>query len=79
MFDHLEGKWKISYKDWPWSKYPLYPSGGAVLLPGIAIRPLLAAAQVVPYLPFEDTYLLGLCTEKADIKFHVTKRYLLNL
>lgn len=49
---------------------PAYPIGGSVLLPGIAIRPLLAAAQTIPFLNLEDTFLLGLCAEKAGFKAH---------
>ncbi|XP_032781238.2 lactosylceramide 1,3-N-acetyl-beta-D-glucosaminyltransferase isoform X2 [Daphnia magna] len=63
-----EGKWYISWDDWPWSNYPMYFSGAAVILPGCTIAPLLAAAQTIPYLPFDDTFLTGLCTSKAGIK-----------
>ncbi len=35
---------------------------------GKTIFPLLAAAQTTPYIPFDDTYLTGLCTGKAGIK-----------
>lgn len=46
----------------------MYFSGAAVILPGCTIAPLLAAAQTIPYLPFDDTFLTGLCTSKAGIK-----------
>ncbi|KAI9561280.1 hypothetical protein GHT06_012236 [Daphnia sinensis] len=63
-----EGKWYISWDDWPWSNYPVYFSGAAVILPGCTITSLLAAAQTIPYLPFDDAFLTGLCTSKAGIK-----------
>ncbi|XP_057372975.1 lactosylceramide 1,3-N-acetyl-beta-D-glucosaminyltransferase-like [Daphnia carinata] len=63
-----EGKWYISWDDWPWSNYPVYFSGAAIILPGSTIAPLLAAAQTIPYIPFDDTFLTGLCTSKAGIK-----------
>lgn len=48
--------------------FPTYPTGATVLMAGVTIPSLLAAAQTVPYLPFDDTYLLGLCSEKAGIQ-----------
>jgi hypothetical protein len=51
-----EGKWKISLEDWPWSTYSNYFSGGGVLMPGITIAPILAAAQTIPYMPFDDIF-----------------------
>ena len=71
------GKWYISYEDWPWGQYPRYFRGAAVLLPGITIGPLLAACQTTPYFPFDDTYLTGLCTSKAEIKVVDSFRYYL--
>lgn len=49
-----------------------------MLLPGIAIGPLLAAVQTTPYLPFDDAYLLGLCREKAGIIVQECERYYTN-
>lgn len=60
-------KWKISFDEWPWESYPPYFSGGSVLIPGRTIGPLLAAAEVTPYLWIDDIYLSGLLAEKANI------------
>lgn len=68
------GKWAISYNIWPWKIYPPYPTGGAVLYAGNVIEDLLAAAQMIPYIPYEDSYVNGLCAEKAKIKLHYSKR-----
>jgi hypothetical protein len=70
----IEGKWEISLENWPWKKYPIYVSGGAVIISGSAISSLLAAAQTTPYFPFDDTYLSGLCTGKAGIKVRCSPR-----
>ena len=64
----LNGKWYISYEDWPWITYPPYLSGAIVLLSGKVIQSLLAAAQTTPCLPFDDTFINGLCAEKAVIR-----------
>lgn len=71
----LGTKWAISYEAWPWKHYPLYSTGGAVLYPGFVITHLLAAAQTIPYIPFEDAYTNGLCAEKAKILNKYSKRY----
>lgn len=70
----LGGKWVISYDIWPWKIYPPYPTGGAVLYPGVVIKHLLAAAQAIPYVPYEDSYVNALCAEKAKIKLLYSKR-----
>jgi hypothetical protein len=44
-------------------------------MPGITIGPLLAASQTTPFLPFDDTFLTGLCTAKAAIKVRISDRY----
>jgi hypothetical protein len=49
--------------------------GASLLMPGSAIGPLLAAIETTPYFPFDDTYLIGLCTEKAGIKVRLCDRY----
>ncbi|XP_046638220.1 beta-1,3-galactosyltransferase 5-like [Daphnia pulicaria] len=65
-----DGKWDISFEEWPWNQYPEYITGGTILIPGSAIIPLLAASQTTPMMPFDDVYLTGLCTEKAGLKIH---------
>ena len=74
-----EGKWKISLEDWPWSTYSNYFSGGGVLMLGITIAPILAAAQTIPYMPFDDIFFTGLCTAKAGITVQDTYWYNLTI
>jgi hypothetical protein len=45
-------------------------------MPGITIGHLLAASQTTPYLPFDDTFLTGLCTAKVGIKVRISERLL---
>ncbi|KAI9559239.1 hypothetical protein GHT06_016028 [Daphnia sinensis] len=71
-----DGKFEISPEVWPWSKYPVYSMGAAVLMPGSTMEPLLAACQTTPYFLFDDTYLIGLCTGKAGIAVRVSDRFL---
>lgn len=61
------GVWKITYEEWPWSEYPFYVTGGAQLITGDALHFLLAASQVIPFLPFEDLFVTGVCAELADV------------
>ncbi|XP_059352865.1 lactosylceramide 1,3-N-acetyl-beta-D-glucosaminyltransferase-like isoform X1 [Daphnia carinata] len=68
------GKWALTYEEWPWSQYPDYFLGPAVLLPAHTILPLLAAFQVTPMSPFDDLYYTGMCREKAGISI----RYSIN-
>ncbi|XP_057368455.1 uncharacterized protein LOC130689535 [Daphnia carinata] len=50
----------------------MYYYGPAIIMPGSTIRPLLAAFQTTPFMPFDDVYYSGICTEKAGIKIHVS-------
>nr|CAH0102546.1 unnamed protein product [Daphnia galeata] len=50
------GKNYISFENWPWTWYPPFILGGAILIPGRAIKPLKAASQTIPYFPFEDVF-----------------------
>ncbi len=77
----LEGKWKITYEEWPWTHYPPYFNGPAVLITGSAILPLLACFQTTPMLlrAIDDVYYSGICPEKTGIKIHFsndTLRYI---
>ncbi|EFX72200.1 hypothetical protein DAPPUDRAFT_110913 [Daphnia pulex] len=56
-----DGKWGITYEEWPWSHYPTYYLGPAVLITGSAIHSLLAAFQTTPMMPFDDVYYTGIC------------------
>lgn len=60
-------KWAISYEAWPWIEYPTFIRGAAVLMASKAIRPLLAAFQTTPFIPFDDVYLTGLAAKKAGV------------
>ncbi|XP_059351834.1 lactosylceramide 1,3-N-acetyl-beta-D-glucosaminyltransferase-like [Daphnia carinata] len=71
-----DGKFEISLEVWPWSKYPIYSMGAAILMAGSAMEPLLAACQTTPYFLFDDAYLIGLCTSKAGIAVRVSDRFL---
>ena len=62
-----DGKWAISFEDWPWLNYPAYNLGPSVLMPQSTILPLFAASQTIPLMPFDDLYLTGICVEKANI------------
>ncbi|KAK4010686.1 hypothetical protein OUZ56_019817 [Daphnia magna] len=65
-----DGKWKVTYQEWPWNTYPGYLGGPAYLLHGSAILPLLAACQTTPMLSLEDLYWTGICAEKADVNIY---------
>ena len=66
----------MTYEQWPWKDYPHYVQGSAFLISGSAIYPLLAAAQVTPYLwpngSAEDVYISGILTEIANITVRST-------
>ena len=70
---YADEKFYISFEEWPWSKYPVYVRGGAVLMPNKIMQPLLAASQSIPFFPFEDTY-IGLCAIKAEINVRIFNR-----
>ncbi|KAI9563410.1 hypothetical protein GHT06_010873 [Daphnia sinensis] len=74
FYPQRAGKWALTYEEWPWSQYPDYFLGPAVLLPAHTILPLLAAFQVTPMSPFDDLYYTGMCREKAGINI----RYSIN-
>lgn len=62
----------MTYQEFPWRAYPNYFSGGAYIISGRAVRPLLAAVQTIPYHVFEDLYFTGLCSERANATlYHV--------
>ena len=65
---NVVGKWTISFEEWPWTNYPSYFFGPAIVLPQSTITPLFAASQTIPLMPIDDVYLTGICTEKAKIK-----------
>ena len=50
--------------------------GGAYVVSRAAMRPLLAAAQTTPFLPFEDVYVSGLCAFRAGVSLQTPERYL---
>lgn len=68
-------KWKISYEDFPWQSYPYYCEGAAIMIDGGAVRRLLASAQTIPYLKFDDIYYTGLVAPKAGISLMMGDRY----
>ncbi|KAI9562634.1 hypothetical protein GHT06_010088 [Daphnia sinensis] len=63
-----DGKWAMTYEEWPWNEYPPYMLGAIVLMSADAIHPLLAACQTTPMIPLEDVYWYGMCAKKANIR-----------
>ncbi|KZS18204.1 putative Acetylgalactosaminyl-O-glycosyl-glycoprotein beta-1,3-N-acetylglucosaminyltransferase [Daphnia magna] len=63
-----DGKWELTYEEWPWHRFPRYFNGPAVLFPGNTIVPLLASFQTTPMLHIDDLYFSGICVERAGIK-----------
>ncbi|EFX64959.1 hypothetical protein DAPPUDRAFT_14446, partial [Daphnia pulex] len=61
-------KYYIPLEEYPWSHYPNYVSGPAYFMHASVVIPLLAASQTIPFNPFEDVFLTGMCTEKAGVK-----------
>jgi len=61
---------------WPWQKLPHFILGSVYLISGSAILPLLAAAQVTPYLypngAPEDVYINGILAEIANVTVRST-------
>jgi hypothetical protein len=66
----------LTYEQWPWQKVPYFLLGCVYLISGSAISPLLAAAQVTPYLypngASEDVYITGILPEIANVTAHST-------
>ena len=60
----------MTYEEYPWHNYPNYLSGCSYLIVGKALHPLLAAAQTVPYHAFDDLYLTGFCSERANVTIY---------
>ncbi|XP_057376954.1 uncharacterized protein LOC130698194 [Daphnia carinata] len=63
-----DGKWELTYAEWPWHSFPRYFNGPAVLFPGNTIVPLLASFQTTPMPHIDDIYFSGICVERAGIK-----------
>lgn len=70
----LEDPYFMSFDIWPWSTYPSYNYGGFYMISGAAIRKLLVATLSVPYIQFEDLYLIGLCARLARVQIMVSDR-----
>ena len=73
-FKITDQKHYISHERWPWPTYPPYIQGKCYLITGSAIASLLAAAITIPFLPFEDLYLTGMCAKKAKVPLFVHSR-----
>ena len=74
LFKITDQKHYISHERWPWPTYPTYLHGKCYLITGSEIASLLAAAITIPFLPFEDLYLTGMCTKKAKVPLFVPSR-----
>ena len=55
-----EGKWNVTYEDYPLSIFPPYMSGGAYVLSGNIAGKLLAVSEYMPYLSVEDVFITGI-------------------
>jgi hypothetical protein len=63
-----KGKHYISIEEYPWVNYPYYVQGPAYFMHASVVIPLLAASQTIPFNPFEDVFLAGMCRERAGVK-----------
>ena len=79
VYVYYIGKWKTSFKNWPWQRFPIYFQGGGVVIAGSAVRPILAAMQVTPYFIWDDMYLIGLCAVKAKVQLRTSNQYILDI
>ncbi|KAK4306738.1 hypothetical protein Pmani_021461 [Petrolisthes manimaculis] len=62
-----EGRWHVSYSEYPSNLYPRYCSGAVWFLSTDLIQRLLYVSRSVPYLWVDDTYITGLLAQKAGI------------
>ncbi|XP_046443670.1 uncharacterized protein LOC124193748 [Daphnia pulex] len=67
-----KGKHYISIEEYPWVNYPYYVQGPAYFMHASVVIPLLAASQTIPFNPFEDVFLTGMCREKAGAKIQIS-------
>ena len=70
-------KWGLSYERWPWSNYPDYLAGIAMMISGKAILPLLAATQVTPFFHIDDVWTTGIIASKAGVPVWMNERYIM--
>ncbi|XP_046443669.1 uncharacterized protein LOC124193747 [Daphnia pulex] len=66
-------QWYLPFEEYPWRHYPNYVQGAAYFMHASVVIPLLAASQTIPFNPFEDVFLAGMCTEKAGAKIKISK------
>jgi hypothetical protein len=67
-----DSKHYISIEEYPWVNYPYYVQGPAYFMHASVVIPLLAASQTIPFNPFEDVFLTGMCREKAGAKIQIS-------
>ncbi|XP_068220473.1 beta-1,3-galactosyltransferase 2-like [Palaemon carinicauda] len=65
-----EGKWAVSYEEYPAVQYPVFCSGGMWVLPTKVIPRLLKASEEVPFLWVDDAYVTGVLAERANVSRH---------
>ena len=68
-----QGKWKVTEKQYPFSRYPPYEAGSAYVITMDLIRPLLEASQYYPYFPIDDVYITGVLAKHVQGR-HVVRR-----
>jgi hypothetical protein len=63
-----DSKYYIPLEEYPWRHYPNYVQGPAYFIHASVVISLLAASQTIPFNPFEDVFLAGMCRERAGVK-----------
>lgn len=59
-------KWYVSTKDYPFSKYPNFVSGGFIMLTKSTLKTLYLASKYTKHFPFDDVF-LGIIAFKLQI------------
>ena len=66
------GKWKVPFKQYPFSKYPRACNGPLYILPKAQIQNLYQQSFKVPYISVEDQYVTGLLASAVGRMRHVS-------
>ena len=64
----FRSKWRLSFSEYPLSKFPNYCSGWIVVYKKNVIPLLLAQVKNVPFLWVDDVYVTGLLAETANVE-----------
>ena len=63
-----EGKWAVSFTDYPLWSFPPYASGSAYVISSNIVSKLLTVSQYMPYLHIEDAFITGVLTFIIEAK-----------